>query len=179
MSIGSFFKSLCPFLSVAAETFGGPAGAIAASVLSKVAGADVKPSAIASTIQSLSMTEDGRLKLDAAEKEFQITMAKMGFDEREKFVEALVSDRASARDMQKATRSYLPSILAFAAVSTLLFCIYLVGFRTLPDTGHDALMILLGAVVALVKDVYGFIFGGSMGQEQATNLLSQAPAVKQ
>lgn len=40
--------------------------------------------------------------------------------------------------------------------------------------GKDALLIALGALVALVKDVYGYYFGSSEGSTRKTELLQGA-----
>jgi hypothetical protein len=55
---------------------------------------------------------------------------------------------------------------------TVLACIYMLGFRSLPDSGHDVLMMLLGTVAATYKDVYGYFFGSSAGSDAKTAIMA-------
>lgn len=65
--------------------------------------------------------------------------------------------------------------LAGAAVLLLGALVGGLFFVPIPDgPGRDALLIVVGAVVALVKDVYQFEFGSSRGSKEKTDALNRA-----
>ena len=172
MGIGSFFKSLVPYLSVAAEAFGGPAGAIAASVLTKVTGATVKPTDIANTIQNLSMSEAGRIQLDQAEKEYAETMARMGFESAEKLAQTAADDRASARNREVQVKDWMPRILSSGIVSGFLVATFLVlGGHAKADSVMAGT--LIGYLSAKCELVLAYYFGSSAGSDRKTELMAQ------
>ena len=63
----------------------------------------------------------------------------------------------------------LIAILAFVAM------LFIVCFAPVKDSAHDLLLVLLGTLVGVVKDVYCFYFGSSSGSERKTELLNQQP----
>ena len=99
-------------------------------------------------------------------------MQQMGYAHETDLETIAEKDRDSARQMQVQTKSYTPTMLAWAAVLTLMGCIYLLGFRAIPMTGKDALLMLLGAVTVTYKDVYGYFFGSSAGSDRQTEILA-------
>lgn len=181
MSVGNFFKKTLPHMALAvASGIPGPVGAVAQiinTVIPQPAGAapiPAEPSAINSAVEGA--TPDQLTAMRAKDQDFAVQMKQLGIQEVSDWESFVAEDRASARQMQVATRSWMPSILAYGAVLTLMGCIYMLGFRTLPQTGHDALMLLLGGVIAIVKDVYGYVFGGSAGESEKTTALASIAA---
>lgn len=164
MSIGGFFKGLVPYLAAVAQNFGGPAGAIAANVLTKVVGSTVKPPDIGTVISNLAMTEQGRIQLDAAEKEYAETMAKMGYDSAEKHEQALVDDRASARQRESSVRDHTPAVLAYCTLSGAIVMSVIVLSGHAPALHDPVEAATVGTIVGFVfRDlarVYGYYFGG-------------------
>lgn len=171
MSVGSFFKGLVPYLSAAAETFGGPAGAIAASVLTKVTNSTVKPPDIASVISNLGTSEQGRIQLDAAEKEYAETMAKLGYDSADKLSEALEADRASAREREVAVRDKTPRNLAYLTVCVAGLIVYLTLSGKSAAFHDPAEAATVGTVIGFVfrdlAHVYAYYFGGDGSSDPA------------
>lgn len=173
MGVGAFFKGLVPYLSVAAETFGGPAGSIAASVLTKVTGASVKPSDLAKSIQNLSLSEDGRVKLDAAEKEFAETMARMGYESAEKLAETATADRDSARNREIQVKDWMPRILSSGIVSGFLVATFLVlGGHAKADSVMAGT--LIGYLSAKCELVLAYYFGSSAGSDAKTQIMADS-----
>lgn len=64
--------------------------------------------------------------------------------------------------------------LAVLAMITFMVCLYLLFFKTIPAGSKDVLLIVAGALIVLVKDVYGYYFGSSEGSARKTELLSTA-----
>lgn len=57
-------------------------------------------------------------------------------------------------------------VLAYGAIGALLACIFLLFFSDVPQGSRDLLLVTLGALVAIVKDVYGFEFGSSKDSQR-------------
>lgn len=178
MSFTSFVKKAAPWLTtVASAVFPGaaPILGVASGLLSKGLNTTVKadPESIANAITMAATSPDQLATLKKIDDDFAAQMRQLGIQEETDLAQILASDRADARAMQEKTGSRTPTMLAWAAVLTLLACIYMLGFRTLPQTGHDVLMMLLGTVAATYKDVYGYFFGSSAGSDAKTSLLAQ------
>lgn len=170
--IRGFLQKAYPFLS-AGLSLAGPLGNAASAVLGKAIGKpDLKPDGVDEALTSLTLTPELQVQLTEAELQYRQLSEAAGFTSEKDLAALVVEDRASARNMQIQTRSWMPAALAGAAVGTLAFCIYLVAFRNLPESGHDALMLLLGVVVGTVKDVYGYVFGSSAGSAAKTDALT-------
>jgi hypothetical protein len=117
----------------------------------------------------------------AAQLAFQQAMAA----QTEDLEKAYLADRASARArdtafVQAGRRNIRADILAYAAIGGLISLIWVLLVHSIPEgPTRDILLILSGALVAIVKDVYGFEFGSSRGSEakteQLTNLMGGSP----
>jgi hypothetical protein len=174
MAFADVMKKLFPFISAGAS-LGGPIGVMAATVVGKALGIDkLAPTqdAITNAIAAAMTDPAQRAALLKAEQDFQLQMTEMGFKDAEEMASIAAADRASARNMQVQVKSKMPAVLSLLAVGTLAFCIYMIGFHTLPVTGHDAMLILLGAVTATYKDIYGYFFGSSAGSDRKTEIMA-------
>jgi len=115
------------------------------------------------------------IKADAAQQlAFQQAMAAQAED----LEKAYLADRASARSRdvaitQAGKRNIRADILAYAAIGGLISLIWVLLVHSIPEgPTRDILLILSGALVAIVKDVYGFEFGSSRGSQDKTDQLS-------
>lgn len=173
MAILNFFKKAMPFLTTGLSLAGGPAGVAAATILGKVLKIDSPTvNSVQDALNKLTLSPDVQAQLQEAENQYKLQMQSMGFQHEDDLAALAEKDKESARGLQIATRSITMPILAYVAVIVLALCIYMSGFRNLPDSGHDAIMILFGLVVSIVKDVYGYFFGSSAGSEAKTQLLA-------
>lgn len=172
MAALDFFKKALPWITTGLS-FAGPAGAVASTVLGKVLKVD-NPTvgSIQEALGRLTLSPEIQAQLQEAENQYKTQMQAMGYQHEEELAALAEKDKESARNLQVATRSITMPILAYVAVIVLAFCIYMTGFRNLPASGHDAIMILLGLVVSIVKDVYGYFFGSSAGSDEKTKLLA-------
>ena len=98
---------------------------------------------------------------------------------QEKDMEILyLQDRDSARDrdvefLKAGTRNYRADALAFLAISSLVICIFVLFFRSIPEgPGRDVLILLIGTLAAIVKDVYSFEFGTSRSSKDKDVVIS-------
>lgn len=183
MSVGMFFKKTLPNLALAvASGVPGPIGAVAQivnSVIPTAPGAKPIPAdaeAIGAAIAGATPEQLAALK--QADQDFAVKWQQLGVQSEQDWLSFVQADNASARNLQVQVRSKMPAWLAFAAVSMLLLCIGIIAFYEIKPTGRDAFMMVLGAVVALNKDLYGYVFGSSANADKATELLSQAPPIQ-
>lgn len=177
MSFSTIIHKVTPWIAQAASIVApgaAPLIGIAARCLSTGLATTVKadPQSISDAITSAMASPEQAAKLKQIDDDFSVQMRQLGFQEIEDLAKIDADDRADARAMQVQTKSRTPTMLAWAAVLTLLACIYMLGFRTLPSTGHDVLMMLLGTVAATYKDVYGYFFGSSAGSDAKTAIIA-------
>ena len=110
----------------------------------------------------------------AAQLAFQQAIAAQAED----LEKAYLADRVSARSRdlgltQAGRRNLRADILAYAAIGGLISLIWVLLVHSIPEgPTRDILLILSGALVAIVKDVYGFEFGSSRGSEAKTEQLT-------
>lgn len=147
-------KTVAPTLATAV---GGPFGALAATAISAVLGTSPDdPKAMETAL--LSATPDTLLALRKAEQDFTVRMKELGISE-EKLV---YDDIANAREREVALKDNTPAILAYSITigffGTLLFML----IHGKPETGGDALLVLLGSLGTAWTAVVGYFFGSSL-----------------
>ncbi len=110
---------------------------------------------------------------------FQLAMQ----DHADDMEKAYLADREGARqrdtEIAKAgLRNRRADVLAYLAVSA--FCgngLMLFFVKDIPDANEKLLYLTLGALIVIVKDIYGFEFGSSRGSER--NMQAVSDALKQ
>lgn len=109
------------------------------------------------------------LKIKEADNAFKLEMQKNGID----LEKIAADDRASARDLQKQTRSKTVPILAGLTVAGFFGVVgwVLSGKVSLEST---LLGFVLGQVSAKAEQVYNYYFGSSAGSKEKTDLLGKA-----
>jgi len=155
-----WLKSVAPTI---ASALGGPLAGLAVEAISKAVGID--PKDVQSTIDSGKLTSEqiGQIKL--AEIEMAARAQELGLD----FEKLSVEDRKSAREMQSATKSFIPSVLALSI--TVGFFGILVGLMTEQFKTSDALMMMLGSLGTAWTGIIAFYFGSSAGSQAKDQLL--------
>ena len=92
-------------------------------------------------------------------------------------VKAFLADTQSARQrdmafLQAGKKNFRGDILAYGAVGALVVCIIMLFVADVPPQSRDLLLVTLGALVAIVKDVYGFEFGSSKDSQRNAQAVS-------
>jgi len=88
-------------------------------------------------------------------------------------------DRSSARSREveiakTGKKDWLPKVLAILAVLAFIGCLFALFTRTIPEgSARDVLMMLIGALSAIVKDLYGYFFGSSSGSSEKTIAMAE------
>jgi CDP-diglyceride synthetase len=66
------------------------------------------------------------------------------------------------------TRASLSALVTIG----LGLCMYLLFCVTMPDASRDIILVIIGAMVATFKDVFGYYFGSSEGSTRKTEILN-------
>jgi CDP-diglyceride synthetase len=70
----------------------------------------------------------------------------------------------------------LKAYLAILAIIAFIALMYHLLYTKVPAENNDVMMILVGALIAIVKDLYGYYFGTSEGSQRKTELLGEKNA---
>jgi len=149
-----------------ATALGGPLAGLAVDAISKAVGID--PKDVQATIDSGKMSADQIMQLKQAEIQMAARAQEMGLD----FAKLGNEDRKSAREMQAATRSYIPAVLAVGV--TFGFFGILIGLMTETFKTSDALMLMLGSLGTAWTGIIAFYFGSSASSQNKDDLLHKS-----
>jgi hypothetical protein len=106
-------------------------------------------------------------KIDA---DFKVQMKSLDID----LERISAADRDSARNMQIATRDWIPRVLAVGVTIGFFGIVAYILHYGLPPTGGEALLMLIGTLGTAWTGVMGFYFGSSAGSKQKTDALTSA-----
>ena len=149
-----------------ATALGGPLAGLAVTAISKALGIDEKD--VQKTIETGKLSAEQMMSLKQAEIELQAKAQELGLN----FETLATEDRKSARDMQMATKSLVPAILAF--VVTIGFFGILIGLMTDNVTKSDALLLMLGSLGTAWTAIISFYYGSSANSEKQTEMLHRS-----
>jgi len=164
----SWLEQIAPGIATA---LGGPLAGLAVTAISKALGIDEKD--VQNTIESGKISSDQLASIKQAEIELQKQANELGLD----FEKLATDDRKSAREMQVATKSYIPAILAIGV--TVGFFGILVGLMTDNVTKSDALLLMLGSLGTAWTAIVSFYFGSSAHSEKQTDMLHRSTPIGQ
>lgn len=164
-----WLKQIAPTIATA---LGGPLAGMAVSALSKAIGVD--PEKVDDLISNNKLTAEQVAQIKIAEIELQKQAQELGLN----FEKLAVDDRKSAREMQAATRSWVPPLLA--ASVTIGFFAILGGmmFGKMSVADNTALTMMLGSLGTAWTGIIAYYFGSSAGSQAKTEMLSKASPIK-
>ena len=162
-----WLKTIAPTIATA---LGGPLAGLAIEAVSKAIGID--PKDVQSTISEGKLSADQIMLLKQAEVAMAARAQEMGLD----FAKLSNDDRKSARDMQVATKSYLPPTLAIGV--TLGFFGILGGLMYGQIQHAPQIDIMLGSLGTAWTGIIAFYFGSSAGSQAKDDLLHQSTPTK-
>ena len=169
-SLGKALGGVAPTIATAlGGAAGGPVGvAIARAATKAVAEAlgvdrDSDPDRLEEALALA--TPEQLAAVRRADQAFAATMREHDLDE----LRIAAEDRMSARQRQVRARDRMPGYIAscvmvgfFGILAAMIF------YPAIPDTAHDPLMIMLGALGTLVTQVGAYYFGSSAGSARKT-----------
>jgi len=158
-----WLKTIAPTIATA---LGGPLAGLAIEAVSKAIGID--PKDVQSIISEGKLSADQIMLLKQAEVQMAARAQEMGLD----FAKLSNEDRKSARDMQVATKSYLPPALAIGV--TIGFFGILGGLMYGQIQHAPQIDIMLGSLGTAWTGIIAFYFGSSAGSQAKDNLLHQS-----
>ena len=163
-----WLKTLAPLLGTA---LGGPLGGAAAAFIADKLGIENKTiEAVSEVLNSGKMSAEQISALKLAEIDFQKFLEQNKID----LARMDVDNTKSARDMQIATRSRTPDVLAGIIVLGFfgILITMMLGLLTVSD--QQALLLLLGSLAAAFGAVINFFFGSSHGSQTKDRLLANS-----
>ena len=169
--MNDFLKNIAPLLGTA---LGGPLGGAAATFIANRLGMDNQTvEAVTQAISGGKMTPEQITQIKQAEIEFEKFCKQNAIDLEKVHAE----DRGSARDLLKATGSYVPAILTFGI--TMGYFVVLLGMMLKQFTVADSqvMLMMLGQLGTAWGVTIAFWFGTTRNSQEKTNLLANsAPA---
>jgi hypothetical protein len=163
-TFGPLIGSVAPTIATA---LGGPVAGMAVKAISgALFGHD---SATEDDIRTVlaNPTGDQLAALKKIDADFAVQMKTLDID----LERIAAGDRASARDMQKETRDWIPRALAVSVtVGFFAILLYMLVYG-LPTTGNEALLLLLGALQTAWGGIIAFYFGSSSGSQKKDQMI--------
>ena len=165
----SWLESIAPTIATA---MGGPLAGMAVEAISKAIG--VEPSEVQNTINSGKMTADQIASLQTAELALKARAQEMGLD----FDKLAVADRASARQMQISTNSFVPPTLSIMIVVAWSAVQYFLLTHVIDPSMRELIARVLGTLDGALMLVLSFYFGSSSGSQAKDTMLHQSSPTK-
>lgn len=161
-----WLKMIAPTLATA---IAGPFGTMAYGLIAHELG--VSADDAKTTIEAGKLTADQIASVQLAEIAIKAKAQELNLD----FAKLTNDDRKSARDLQSATKSLIPAVLAIAV--TLGFFGILTGLMLGYFKTSDALMLMLGSLGTAWTGIIAFYFGSSAGSQAKDDLLHKSTPV--
>jgi hypothetical protein len=159
----NWLEQIAPTIATA---LGGPLAGLAVDAVSKAIGID--PKDVQATIDSGKLNAEQIMLIKQAEIQMAARAQEMGLD----FSKLTNEDRKSAREMQVATKSYLPPTLAIGV--TLGFFGILGGLMYGQIEHAPQIDIMLGSLGTAWTGIIAFYFGSSAGSQAKDDLLHKS-----
>lgn len=153
----------------------GPAGTAVGAIVASVLGTGNDPDSVSAAI-----TQDpaALVKLREIEADKTVKLQSLLVQAAASELQTAAADRDSARKMQATTGSKMPAVLAVTITLGFFGVLaYLIRFGK-PDTGGDALLLLLGSLGTAWSGVVAFYFGTTANSARKTELLASSTPVR-
>jgi hypothetical protein len=151
-----------------ATALGGPLAGVAVKTLSNVllghengSEDDVKASLATASPDQLAALK----KIDA---DFKVQMKELDID----LERIAAGDRDSARKMQTETKDWVPKLLAIVITLGFFGILIWMLVQGMPQTGTEALLMMLGALGTAWTGVVNFYYGSSAGSKAKNDILA-------
>jgi len=156
----SWLEQVAPTIATA---LGGPLAGLAVTAISKAIG--ISEDDVEKTMNAGKLSADQIVQLKIAEIEFQKQAQELGLN----FEKLATDDRKSAREMQIATRSWIPGVLAFGiTIGFFGILIYMMAYSINPS---NELLVMLGSLGTAWTGVVGYYFGSTASSHAKDQML--------
>jgi hypothetical protein len=162
-----WLKQIAPTI---ATCLGGPLAGLAVTAISKALGVDEDK--VQDTINQGKLSADQIVCIKQAEIELEKSAQELGLN----FEQLAVQDRASARDLQKETKSIVPPVLSILV--TIGFFSILIGLMSGQIHTSDALMLMLGSLGTAWTGIIAFYFGSSASSQAKDAMIHNSTPIK-
>ena len=150
-----------------ANALGGPLAGMAVKAVSTALFGHQDASEDEISAAMATATPDQLAALKKIDADFKVQMKALDID----LDRIAASDRASARDMQKETKDWIPRALAIGVtVGFFSIMIYMLIYG-LPTSGNEAILLLLGALQTAWGGIIAFYFGSSSGSQKKDTMI--------
>lgn len=149
---------------------GGPAGGAVGGLIASALGTGNDPA----EVQAALANPEAALKLREVEARRQVELQALAVDMAKAELAASTADRASAREREVKTGDTLtPRTLAMlVTVGFFGVLAWLLSYGK-PNTGGDALLVMLGALGGAWASIISYYFGSSAGSAAKTEILKR------
>jgi hypothetical protein len=170
-----FLSKVLPWIGAAATSNVPALITLAASEVGKLLGVEVTAEPTSITTAVASATPEQLAAMKQLDLEFAAKMQAMGFKQEVDILALNLGGVANARERETATKdSITPRLLATFAVTCFVGLVYAVLSGIAPADGmKDTFLILVGAAIAVFKDVYGYYFGSSAGSAAKDKVIAK------
>lgn len=154
-----------------ATALGGPLAGLAVAEVGKVMGLDAPTvDSIQDALTKAPLTAEQIVALKQAELAFQSRMRELDIKEESLSYE----DTASARNMEVATKDWMPRALAILLLlgAAVMFALVITGNVTKDPTLAVQLGAIIGYVTSELKTVFAYYFGSSRGSDDKSSTIA-------
>jgi hypothetical protein len=162
--IGGIIGAVAPTIATA---LGGPLAGMATKFVSNALFGHQDGTADDIQAALLNPSGDQLAALKKIDADFKVQMKSLDID----LERIMADDRASARDMQKETKDWIPRALAVGVTFGFFGILFYMLIFGLPTTGNEAMLLMLGALQTAWTGVISFYFGASSGDSAKDKML--------
>ena len=164
-SFGPLLGQLAPTIATA---LGGPLAGVAVKTLSNAlfGHEDATEDQISDAMASA--TPDQLAAIKKIDADFKVQMKSLDID----LERIAAGDRDSARQMQRETKDWVPKVLAIVITLGFFGILIWMLFKGMPQTGTEALLMMLGALGTAWTGVINFYYGSSAGSKAKTDAMN-------
>lgn len=174
MDFTQILKTVSPWIGTA---LGGPLGGLAVEAATQALGiSDKTTEGLKAALSGASQAD--MLALKKADQEFQFSMQALGYKQIADLEGIAANDRASARDMQKTVKSWVPAALSIITIGGFMGLLGGMLTGTLKTSDSQALLLMLGSLTTGQGMVMSYWFGSTAGSAAKTEIISKSQPIK-
>ena len=162
---GPLLGQLAPSIATA---LGGPLAGVAVKTLSSALFGHEDGTEEQISEAMASATPDQLAAIKKIDADFKVQMKSLDID----LERIAAGDRDSARQMQRETKDWVPKLLAIVITIGFFGILVWMLVMGMPQTGTEALLMMLGALGTAWTGVVNFYYGSSAGSKAKNDLLA-------